>query len=74
MSDSEGMAYEVLDIENGDVLATYSTLAEARASLATRIEKHPDVADHTAIAVVDSSGHAVGTIPASAVRGRSDSR
>jgi hypothetical protein len=74
MSDSEGMAYEVLDVENGDVLATYSTLDDARASLVTRIEKHPDVADHTAIAIVDASGHAVETIPASALQGRSDSR
>ena len=68
MADQEAMAYELLDIENGDVLASYSTLEEARASLIKWVGKHPRAADHAAIAVVDASGHAVNTIPASAVR------
>jgi len=67
MADQEGMAYELLDVENGDVLASYSTLQEARTSLISWVGEHPHAAEHTAIAVVDVSGHAVDTIPASAV-------
>jgi hypothetical protein len=58
----ENVTWEVLDIENGDVVAVYGSLDEAKSELAAFVENHPERCDDLAIATIDDAGHAVGDV------------
>lgn len=65
------MTYAVLYIENGDIVASYATLEEARTRLADFVADHSGAEDEMGILAYDETGHAVGEFePASGLVGR----
>jgi hypothetical protein len=53
------MTWSVIDIENGDVLATYESRLLACEKVASYATKHPAMADEIGIVAYDDTGHAV---------------
>jgi hypothetical protein len=57
------MTYEVLDVEHGDVLASYDSLEVAKERVVGFVEEHPERYDDVAIAAIDEeTGEAVGEL------------
>ena len=58
------MTYEVIELEYGDVLASYSSLEDARRGLAGYVEESPERESALGLATVDDDGNAVSVQPA----------
>lgn len=59
------MSYEVIELEYGDVLASYASLDEARRGLAEFLDENPAREQELGLATVDDEGKAVSVQPAS---------
>ena len=58
------MQYEVLEMEEGDVLSRYASLDEVRSVLLSYLEERPEYVDELAVAMTDDKGGAVTVLPA----------
>jgi hypothetical protein len=58
------MSYEVIELEYGDVLASYTSLEEARHGLAHFLGESPERLHELGLATVDDNGNAVSVQPA----------
>lgn len=54
------MSYVLLYVENADVVATFSSLDEARIALNAFVTEHPAIRDEVAVVETDRKGHGVG--------------
>jgi hypothetical protein len=58
------MTYDIIELDYGDVLASYASLEEARRGLAGFVAEAPERESHLGLATVDDDGHAVSVQPA----------